>query len=176
MQKYVAFLRAINVGGTRTIKMDDLKKMFESFGFGQVQTYINSGNVIFEANDSPNLEAKIESQLEKALGYKVEIFLRTMEEVSAIASKPPFKPQGKDEVLHVVFLRKSQGMDKKSEQHLLSLKSEADEFIVKGSEVYNLRHDRDKSIFGNQFIEKTLKMESTTRNWNTVCKIMEKFK
>ena len=174
MNKFVAFLRAINVGGTKIIKMDDLKKMFESFGFDHVFTYINSGNIIFEAKESPNFEARIETQLEKALGYKVEVFLRTMEEIGNIATKPPFKPQG-SETLHIVFLRRNQRVEKNSEQDLLSLKSEADDFLVKGSEVYNLRRDRYRSVFSNQFIEKVLKTTATTRNWNTICKVAEKY-
>jgi len=175
MKKYVAFLRAINVGGTRIIKMADLKNYFESFGCINVQTYINSGNVIFEAKESANLEEKIEKQLEKALGYKVETFLRTMDEVAKIASKPAFEPQG-DETLHVVFLRNHQLVNKKSEQNLLSLRSEADDFVIQGSEVYNLRRDKDKSIFSNNFIEKTLKIEGTTRNITTLRKVAEKYK
>jgi uncharacterized protein (DUF1697 family) len=174
MKKYIAFLRAINVGGTKIIKMEDLKKHFESFGCINVQTYINSGNVIFEAKESAVLEEKIEKQLEKALGYKVETFLRTMDEVAEIVSKPAFEPQG-DETQHVVFLRNRQSVDKKSEQNLLSLRSEADDFVIKGSEVYNLRRDRDASIFSNNFIEKTLKVEGTSRNINTLRKVVEKY-
>lgn len=175
MKKYVAFLRAINVGGTKIIKMEDLKKYFESFGCVNVQTYINSGNVIFEAKESTGLEEKIEKQLEKALGYKVETFLRSMDELVKIASKPAFEPQG-NETLHVVFLRYRQSVEKSSEQKLLSLRSEADDFAIQGAEVYNLRRDRDKSIFSNNFIEKTLKVEGTTRNITTVRKVVEKFK
>ncbi len=173
MKKYVAFLRAINVGGTKIIKMNNLKKYFESFGCINVQTYIQSGNVIFEAKESIELEEKIEKHLEKMLGYKVETFLRTMDEVAKIVSKPAYEPQG-EETLHVVFLRNRQSVDKKTEQSLLSLRSEADDFAVKGSEVYNLRRDRDKSIFSNNLIEKTLKVEATTRNINTLRKIVEK--
>jgi uncharacterized protein (DUF1697 family) len=173
MNKHIAFLRAINVGGTSIIKMEDLKRMFESFGLANVQTYIATGNVIFETKASTTLEAKLEGQLEKALGYKVEIFLRTMEDVTEIANKPPFKPQG-SETLHVVLLHKN--LDKGSEQKLLSLGSEADDFAVKNREVYNLRRDRDKSVFSNNFIEKILKTSATTRNWNTICKIAEKYK
>lgn len=175
MKKYIAFLRAINVGGTKIIKMEDLRRMFESFGCVNVQTYIQSGNVIFEAKESTGLEEELEKHLEKALGFKVETFLRTMDEVAKIASKPAFEPQG-DETLHVVFLRNRQRVDKKSEQNLLSLKSEADDFVIKGSEVYNLRRDRDKSIFSNNFIEKTLKVEGTTRNITTLRKIVEKYR
>lgn len=174
MKKYIAFLRAINVGGTRIIKMEDLRKHFESFGCINVQTYINSGNVIFEAGESAGLEEKLEKQLESALGFKVETFLRTMDEVAKIASKPAFEPQG-DETLHVVFLRNRQKVDKKLEQNLLSLRSEADDFVVKGSEVYNLRRDRDKSVFSNNFIEKTLRVEGTTRNITTLRKVVEKY-
>ncbi len=155
--------------------MADLKNYFESFGCINVQTYINSGNVIFEAKESANLEERIEKQLEEALGYKVETFLRTMDEVVRIASKPAFEPQG-DETLHVVFLRNHQLVNKKSEQNLLSLRSEADDFAIQGNEVYNLRRDKDKSIFSNNFIEKTLKIEGTTRNITTLRKVAEKCK
>ena len=175
MKKYVAFLRAINVGGTKVIKMEDLKRMFESFGLANVQTYIQSGNVIFESNDSDSafLETKIESQLEKRLGYKVEIFLRTMRELSSIAKQTHFKVQ-EDETLHIVFLREKP--DKKAEQTLMTFKSDADDFAVIGREVYNLRRNRERSVFSNNFIEKIFKIPGTTRNITTIHKILEKFK
>ena len=172
MTKYVAFLRAINVGGTKIIKMEDLRKMFESFGYADVQTYIQSGNVIFEAKTSVE-DAQVEKRLEKALGYKVEVFVRTMDEVRKIAVKLPFEPK-ENETLHVVFTRR-QVLTKASEQNLLPFRGEPDDFTVKGDEVYNLRRDRDKSIFSNNFIEKTLKIEATTRNITTIRKIINKF-
>ena len=78
----VVFLRAINVGGSKIIKMDHLRQKFETLDLLNVQTFIQSGNVIFEikGKGSAALENKIETQLEKALGYKVEIFLRSMAE------------------------------------------------------------------------------------------------
>ena len=172
MIKHVAFLRAINVGGTKVIKMENLRKMFESFGYANVQTYIQSGNVIFEAKRSVD-EAHLENKLEKALGYKVEVFVRRMDEVGKIAIKPPFEPKD-NETLHVVFTRR-QALTKAAEQSLLPFKGEPDDFAIKGDEVYNLRRDRDKSVFSNNFIEKTLKMEATTRNFTTIRKIVDKF-
>lgn len=172
MTKYVAFLRAVNVGGTKIIKMDDLRKIFDSFGLRNVQTFIQSGNVIFEARDSRTLEAKLEKQLENALGYKTEIFLRSMEEVDRIAKQHRFEPK-ENETLHVVLLR-----DEPEKSQIESLKqynSEADEFAVMGREVYNLRHDRDRSIFSNNFIEKIFHT-ATTRNMTTVKKILEKYR
>jgi uncharacterized protein (DUF1697 family) len=142
--KHVAFLRAVNVGGTNIIKMDLLRKMFESFGLGNVQTYIQSGNVIFEARAAPTLEAKLETQLEKALGYKTAVFLRSMKEIQSIANQNRLQPK-EGETLHVVFLR--QRPAKSQIETLKQYNSAADEFAVIGREVYNLRHDRDRSIF-----------------------------
>ena len=175
MKKYVAFLRAINVGGTKIIKMEDLKRMFDSFGLYNVQTYIQSGNVIFESKESDALllEAKIENQLAKALGYKVAVFVRTMQEINSISDKSPFEPI-ENETVHVVFLRG--GPDKATGKALTSLNGEADKFMVKGREVFNLRRDRDKSVFSNNFVEKILKTPATTRNLTTIRKIVEKYK
>ena len=171
--KYVAFLRAINVGGHAIIKMTDLKQMFESAGLQNVQTYIQSGNVIFESGeDEEALTKRIELQLEKAAEYKIHVFVRTMEEVQSIAEKAPFTPQA-DEIAYVTFLGKKP--DRKSQQALLSFKSEADDFAFKGRELFNLRRDREKSIFSGNFVEKILKIPSTTRNLNTISKIVAKY-
>lgn len=174
MTKYVVFLRAVNVGGNTIIKMADLKRMFESFGLEDVQTYIQSGNVIFESDEAEadELATRVESQLEKALGNRIPLFVRTIEEVQAIAAKSPFETKD-EETVHVAFL--NQKPDKKQQQALMAFKSEADDFTVKGREVYNLRRDRENSVFSNAFIEKILKMPSTTRNLTTIKKIAEKY-
>ena len=172
--KYVAFLRAINVGGHAIIKMVDLKKMFESAGLEKVQTYIQSGNVIFESADADeeSLAKQIERQLEKAAEYKIELFVRTMREVQDIAAKSPF--QAKDgEIVYVTFLNKKPGNH--SQQALLDLKSDADDFAFRGREVYTLRRDREQSVFSNNFVEKILKMPATSRNLTTITKIVEKY-
>ena len=172
--KYVAFLRAINVGGHAIIKMAELKKMFEAAGLEKVQTYIQSGNVIFESEhaDGESLAKQIEHQLEKAAEYKIELFLRTMREVQDIAATSPF--QAKDgEIVYVTFLSKKPG--KPSQQALLDLKSDADDFAFRKREVYTLRRDREQSVFSNKFVEKILKMPATSRNLTTITKIVEKY-
>jgi uncharacterized protein (DUF1697 family) len=175
MTKYVAFLRAINVGGHTIIKMTDLKQIFEACGLDHVQTYIQSGNVIFESdqNDTAALENQIASQVEKTTGYKTQLFVRTFREVQSIASKSPFTAKA-EETVHVAFLRDKP--DKKQEQALLAFRSDADDFAVKGREAYNLRYDREKSIFSNNFLEKILKIPGTTRNMTVIRKIAEKYK
>jgi uncharacterized protein (DUF1697 family) len=175
MTKSVAFLRAINVGGHTIIKMTDLKQIFEACGLENVQTYIQSGNVIFESGekDTASLEKQIEDQVEKATGYKSWLVLRTIREVRDIAGKSPFTAEGQ-ETVHVTFLKEKP--DKKQQESLLTFKSDADDFAVKGLQVYNLRYDREESIFSNNFIEKILKMPGTTRNMTVLKKIAEKYK
>lgn len=171
--KYVVFLRAINVGGHAIIKMADLKKMFESAGPNNVQTYIQPGNVIFESEeDEDTLVKQIEHQLEKAAEYKIHVFVRTMSEIQSIAGNSPFSPKA-EEIAYVTFLSKKP--EKKNQEALLSFKSEADDFTFKGRELYSLRRDREKSISSGNFVEKMLKMPSNTRNLNTISKIAAKY-
>ena len=93
MPRYIAFLRAINVGG-HTVKMDRLRQHFESLGFANVETFIASGNVVFEttAMDTAALETRIAAALHAALGYEVATFIRTEAELSGIAEYQPFPP------------------------------------------------------------------------------------
>ena len=174
MKRYIAFLRAINVGGTTIIKMSDLRHMFESFGLEHVETYIQTGNVIFDSDESraSELEKRLERQLADASGKQIRLFLRTRREVAAMAESCPFAPQ-EGETVHVAILEKKP--DKKSIDALLSLRSEADDFAVNGREVFNLRRDRDASIFSNNFIEKTLGVAATTRNLTTIKKLAGKY-
>ena len=83
MPRTIAFLRAVNVGG-HTVKMDALRRHFESLGFSNVETFIASGNVIFETpfKNARTLESSIENKLRDALGYEVAAFLRTDAELA----------------------------------------------------------------------------------------------
>src|SRR5688572_381051 len=91
MPKYVAFLRAINVGG-HIMKMDQLRQLFEALGFSNVETFIASGNVIFDSTSKSTkiLERKIESLLQETLGYAVATFVRSTSELVNIAEYKPF--------------------------------------------------------------------------------------
>ena len=173
--KYVAFLRAINVGGNRVVKMDSLRGMFESLGFTNVGTYIQSGNVIFESPeaDASTLEKRIESHLAQSLGFEVESFLRTMSEVAAIVENCPFEEK-EGETVFIPLLHVPPG--RQTREALLALTTGTDSFAVQGREAYWLRRDRDKSPFSNNLIEKTLGMSVTTRNLNTMKKILEKYR
>jgi uncharacterized protein (DUF1697 family) len=105
MKRYAAFLRSINVGG-HTVKMDFLRRLFESMGSLNVETFIASGNVIFESavTDAHNLEKKIEVKLAETLGYKVAAFIRSITELAEIADYRPFKKSELDASLYIAFV------------------------------------------------------------------------
>jgi uncharacterized protein (DUF1697 family) len=177
MQTYIAFLRAINVGG-HTVKMDHLRDIFISFGFVNVETFIASGNVIFESNskDADDLVNLIEKRLKESLGFEVVTFIRSDSELAAIANYKPFpKPQmDSAAALNVAFL--SETLDNKSKKLLMALKSDIDDFHVHGREVYWLcLKKQSESKFSNAVFEKTLGVKSTFRGINTVRKMAEKY-
>lgn len=89
---YIAFLRAVNVGG-RTVKMERLRALFAELGLGGVRSYIQSGNVFFTTDepDRTALTGRIEEHLEQALGYPVPVLLRTVDEVAALLAAEPFR-------------------------------------------------------------------------------------
>ncbi len=177
MPKYIAFLRAINVGG-HNVKMDILRQLFESLGFSNVETFIASGNVIFEssAKNTVTLEKKIESKLLEALGYEVATFIRTTSELVDIAKYKPFKQGDLDAAtaLNIAFIAES--LDNQSTKKLMACKSDIDDFHVHGREVYWLcLKKQSDSKFSNAVLEKATGRRSTLRGVSTVQKIAEKY-
>lgn len=177
MLRLIAFLRAINVGG-HNVAMAQLRGLFESLSFKEVETFIASGNVIFSSRsgDIETLQKKIESQLLRSLGYEVKAFLRTVPEVAAIARHKPFnESQLKSAMaLNVAFLADALGAE--AEKSVMALKSEIDDFHVHGREVYWLCKTRQSdSKFSNTRFEKILKVRATWRNVNTVVRLAAKY-
>ena len=178
MTKLIAFLKAINVGG-HTVKMDHLKKLFEKMGFENVETFIASGNVVFETK-SKSMDAikkKIEKELEKSLGYKVSVFIRTTKELKEISDYNPFKESeliNKNNSLYIAFLEKLP-----AKENLLNtkhLQDKANEFRFNNKELFWLcrKNFSDSGITGKT-LEKTLGMETTIRGFTTVKKIIARF-
>ena len=174
MARFIAFLRAINVGG-HTVKMDHLRGLFESLDLANVETFIASGNVIFESNtkNPASLERKIAAHLEKSLGYAVDTFLRMPQEIAGIEKHSPFKVQTKAETVYVAFLHEKPALQ--PAQALISLRNDTDDLAIRGREVYWLRREREASLFTNLLLEKTLGLAATSRNMTTVSKLVEKY-
>lgn len=178
MPRYIALLRAINVGG-HTVKMDRLRALFGEMGFGDVETFIASGNVIFttEETDARALEARIASHLQKALGYAVGTFLRTPEEMAAAAAFRPFGSEQDAEgaSLYVGFLAEAPGKD--AVARAAALGTEVDAVRVHGRELYWLCRVRssDSKLTGPMFEKALGGMQSTLRNVTTVRKLAAKY-
>src|SRR6266404_4546196 len=137
MPKYVAFLRAINVGG-HTVKMDYLRSLFAGIGCANVETFIASGNVIFDSKsrNTTSLEQKIEKHLRTILGYEVRTFLRTTSELAAVADYEPFSKaelNAAGNTLYVGFLAAKPNSE--AQKKVLSLSGATDGFAVHGREL-----------------------------------------
>lgn len=178
-QRYIAFLRAINVGG-HTVKMDHLRKLFEALGFAKVETFIASGNVIFEAasTNPQELEGDIGRHLRQALGYDVVTFLRSSSELAAITRYQPFPaPELEGHSLYVAFLPSPPSRD--AQEKLKTFQTAVDEFHVcppDGREVYWLcRKKFSESEFSGARLEKTIGLPATIRNITTVRKLAAKY-
>lgn len=178
MPKYVAFLRAINVGG-HTVKMDYLREAFESLGFRNVETFIASGNVIFDSTSksTPALEKKIEKCLLQKLGYEVATFIRSTTELADIAQHKPFADSelnAAGNVLYIGFMARSPSDAAK--EKLLASTTRTDDFHLNNREVYWLiRTNFSESPFSGARLEKILGMQATLRNSTTVRKIAAKY-
>ncbi len=175
MTKYIAFLRAINVGG-HTVKMDYLSKLFEALSFSNVETFIASGNVIFETTvkNATALEKKIAEHLKKSLGYEVDTFLRTIQEVAEIEKRSPFTAKNKEDSVYVAFLHETPNTV--STSALMALKNTANNFAILEREVYWLRLGKEDPLFLKNPLEKGIKLSATMRNMTTIKKIFEKYR
>jgi uncharacterized protein (DUF1697 family) len=173
--RYVALLRGINVGGKNMIKMEGLRALFESLGFENVTSYINSGNLGFDSSAMSDaiLAAMIHDAIEKELGLDISVMVRSSAEIAEIISNNPYEGQfDNDKDVHVFFLAQELSDDHKVS--LLEKNSDTEMIAVNGRTVYYLlRISIIDSILGKGFIDKKLKIGATARNWRTVKKLAE---
>jgi uncharacterized protein (DUF1697 family) len=177
MTKFVAFLRGINVGGNKLIKMEDLKKCFAAVGFKNVKTILASGNVLFESTnaDEDALAKKIADKLKAELGFDVGIQIRSIDEIQKLADRAPFKKikVTPDTRLYITFLPQ----EPKSKLKIPYESPEKDFKILEVTSreicsVVTLSPGRGTlDMMG--FVEKEFGKNITTRNWNTVGKILK---
>ena len=161
------------------MKMDYLRLLFEALGFSNVETFIASGNVIFNSTSKSTkaLEQKIEGRLQEILGYEVATFIRSTVELETIARYKPFRAtdlSGEGSRIYIGFLADTPSDAAK--RKLMSMSTEVDDFHVSGREVYWLcRTKFSDSNFSGARLEKTFGMRVTLRNSTTVRKIAEKY-
>jgi len=175
MPVVISLLRAVNVGGTAIIKMADLRALYESLKLKDVQTYIQSGNVVFrtEEKDLPKLAKRIQAAIEKRFGVKPGVILRTASEMRDMVARNPFAKRQNIEPakLHCYFLADKLNTEACSQLNALPLQSE--ELIPSGSELFIYFPDgMGKSKLPWSRLEKICGAPGTARNWNSVAKLL----
>jgi uncharacterized protein (DUF1697 family) len=174
MEKFVAFLRGVNVSGQKIIQMKDLKLIFENAGFKNVQTFIQSGNVIFDSaiKEQHKIKAKIESVLNTSLGYKVDVLLRSHYDLNLLIKNNPFDKIKPDENVKFYITFTSGLLQNNIKLPLESSKKDL-EIIEQFNQDFFCLSKKINGKFGfpNSFIEKEFKVIATTRNWTTLNKI-----
>lgn len=171
MNKYISILRGINVSGSKMIKMEALRKLYEDLKFKNVKTYIQSGNVVFEdkAANSKVLEQRIKKKILDVFGFDVPVMVKETSELIVVLKNNPFVNKRNEDVtkLHVTFLS-----DEPDETLLAKIREkqyDPDEYIISGTAIYLFcPNGYGNTKLNNNFFENKLKVTATTRNWKTV--------
>lgn len=171
---HIAFLRGLNVPG-RSVKMERLRGLFTELGFGSVRSYIQSGNVFFESDETDRalLAARIRDHLGKALGYEVAVCLRTVPELEALIALDPFADVTVTDAVRCCVVFTTERIDPDLELPLMSPKQDIE--IIGSTEydafvVWHLIGGRPPAAKG--FQERVLGHDATTRFFHTVVKIL----
>lgn len=177
MPRYVAFLRAINVGGRGLVSMTDLRAAFEAAGCRHVRTYIASGNVLFEspARGTGSIVQKVRRKLRTLIGQEPEILCLTAAEMTRVLTDAPFtgRETTSGAKLYVTFL--AEKPRRTPALPLVSSKEALEVIGISGREAFVVSRLKKNGFFGfpNTFIEEQLGVPATSRNWSTVTKIVE---
>jgi uncharacterized protein (DUF1697 family) len=176
MNQYVALLRGINVGGKNLIKMTDLKACFEALGFENVKTYIQSGNVLFSADESDqaNLTSQVEEALSKTFNYQSRVVIRSHKQLKEIVVHAP-KGFGSDPATYrydVIFLK--QPLTAAEAMQSVSAKEGVDQAFA-GKDVLYFSRLISKATQSHlsRIISLPVYQSMTIRNWNTTTKLLD---
>jgi uncharacterized protein (DUF1697 family) len=171
MGKFIALLRGINVSGQKKIKMPDLKILFENLSFKKVETYIQSGNVLFfsDSNNKKTIREKIERKIKDQFGYQVQVIIKTPDELSYVRNKNPFLQDKRKDVERIYFTFLSEKPSAANIKKLKEVDYLPEEYIIDGDIVYLFSpNGYGKAKMNNNFFEKKLNVSATTRNFKTV--------
>lgn len=174
MPVYITWLRGINLGPHKRMKMEKLRQSLESLGFCEIRTYIQSGNAVFRAPvrlSSETLSKRIEEMIRKEFGFSAPTVSRTQEELEKTVRDNPFLKKGMDpKTLHVIFLPEAPAPAVGRE--LEKLTRSPDEALLVGKEIFlYLPNGVAKSSLANNPIDRKFLGRATMRNWNTVATV-----
>lgn len=177
MATFISILRGINVSGQKKILMADLKALYEKLGFENVQTYIQSGNVVFDCvNGKSNftIAEMIEHAIEKEYKFQVPVLVKQASDLISTIKNNPFSEETRVDLSRVVvtFLESLP-----APENLLKLEGvdyPPDQFIIDGMNIYiYCPKSYGNSKLSNNFFERKLKIRATTRNWKTINMLAE---
>lgn len=172
IKTYIALLRGINVSGHKKILMADLRNLLQKIGFIEVQTYIQSGNVVFSSSeDKTDLERIISEAILKKYGWEVPVLVLTSSEINLILENCPFSDE-KKEKSYFVLLQAAPSSE--SIAAIESVFYPNEEFVITNSCVYLYSEfGAAKAKLGTNFFERKLKVKATARNYRTMNKLLE---
>jgi uncharacterized protein (DUF1697 family) len=176
MPAIISMLRGVNVGGHNKIKMDALRALYESLKLQSPQTYVQSGNVIFFSPEKNllRLSQRIQDGIHGKFGFRPEVVLRTSAELRNVIANNPFaNRRGLDpSKLLIHFLASDPGQQARAA--ILEIDTRGEELHIHGNELYiYFNNGIGKTKLSWPLIDKTLKISSTGRNWNSVTKMLE---
>lgn len=176
MAAIISMLRAVNVGGHNIIKMDALRALYESLGFEDPKTYVQSGNVVFKTKERSltQIAARIESAIERSFGFRPAVIVRTIPELRDVIARNPFANRDGIEPnkLLVTFLPIDPGQD--ARDRALLIKTDPEELRIDGRELYiYFPNGMGRPKLSYAAIDRALKTSGTGRNWSTVLKLLE---
>ena len=178
MTKYLALLRGINVSGHNMIKMDALKKMLDSMGFQNVETYIQSGNVFLESEEenAASIGFKIKQEISKVFGYDVPVIMISKSNLELCFKNNPFLKEKDCDIkkLYVAYISKELTAEAINDLKISNIKP--DEAAIDSNRIYiKYAIGAGKTNLEQKYIEKKLNVVATIRNWNTVTKLLEMY-
>lgn len=173
MPTYISLLRGINVGGHKKIRMAELRALYESLGFANVTTYVQSGNVVFDADsaDADALASRIEAAIAEHFDFDVTVLLRTADDLRRILDNNPF-PDAEAKYLHVLFLAAAPEPGAVSALDVPATNGE--DWRLAGWEIYlHYPNGSGRSKMTGAFFERKLGLAGSARNWNSVNALYE---
>jgi uncharacterized protein (DUF1697 family) len=176
MKTYIALLRGINVSGHKLIKMSELKTVFESCGFSNVTTYIQSGNVVFSStiSNKESIKNNIETALKNKFGFDVYTIVLSKEELFEAGKNHSYLAENVDNLKSIYYSFFDESLNQELVKDLHGLTQETEFFAIEKNVIYCFYpNGYGNSKWNNVFFEKKLKINCTTRNYNTVNKLIE---
>ena len=171
---FVALLRAVNVGGRRSLAMRDLRDAASSLGLSEVRTVLQSGNLVFDAHgrSAAAIERALEGAIESRLGLDVDCFVRTAREWAALVRDNPFRAEARASPGRLVLMCLKAAPDTKAVKALSAVATGPERLRAAGRELYIVYPDGiGRSRLTGVLIERVLGSRGTVRNWNTVLKL-----